>query len=114
MVFPSPSLDFGCDLGGLPRRDWLSLLCRSKVVSASGRQFVYPRHISGAGRIIARSDACLSNAGGKDHGGESGGAEHFHHERERAIHGIESGIPDCISKAPVRAPTDRTSDRKAT
>ena len=101
MVFSSPSLDFCRDLGGLPRRNCVPLLCRSEVISAGRRQFIYPRDIGGAGRIFARSDARLSNASGKDHEGESRRAQHFHHERQRGIHGIESGILDCVSETAI-------------
>src|SRR6266851_138893 len=98
MVLSSPSVGFGRDLGTVPRRHWLPLLCCTEVIPSGGRQFVYPRPVGGTGRLLARSNARLSNASGKDHESESRSAEYFHYEREWAVHGIESGISDCVSE----------------
>ena len=71
------------DLGRLPGRHGLSLLRRSQGIPAGRRQLLHPRRHGRAGRILARPDARLSDAGGEDHERESRRAQHLHHERER-------------------------------
>src|SRR6266853_1858517 len=67
VVLSSPSLGVGCDLGALPGWDRVPFLCCPEIVLARRRQFVHPRHISGTGGILTRSNARLSNPSGKDH-----------------------------------------------
>ena len=111
VVLPAPSLDFGRDLGGLPGRNGVPVLRRPEGVPAGRRQFVHPRRPGGAGRIVARADARLSDAGGEDHEGESRRAQHVHHERNAALSRLEPGIPDRLSQRPhqQRAPIEQVA-----
>ena len=53
LVLSAQSLDFGGDLGGLPRRHGVPVLCRPEGIPSGWRQFVHPRRPGGAGGNVA-------------------------------------------------------------
>ena len=114
MVFPAAALDFGCCVGDLPGRHWISVLHRPQSVSARRRQLLHSRRVRRAGRLVARSDAGATKRQAEKVMQANPAVETtFTMSGNSQFMPANQGFLHRVSEGSVEAPADRSGRRAA-